>query len=251
MLNMSSGQMGSLAAVPRRCYASELVDHLRGLAPRLVELRGEAAVQAAAESAIQRAIDQGFSLRGPVRLWVELSFCHGHRFDTDPALPWAESLKLSAGLHQNERARLLFEAMQAHDEATGGDDQAALVTTLGLLARADWEAMLANPRAQAQPALALAQVFPQRCQALDSARLDTLVDQADQACEDHALDTTSARLLLAGLFLGFGHGVLDDPIYPWVGSSLAATQGDAAHRTTALARKARTYVQAAHQHLAQ
>jgi hypothetical protein len=250
MLNMSPGQMGSLAAVPRQSYASKLVDHLRGLAPRLVELRGEAAVQAAIEAAIERAIDQGFSLRGPIRFWVELAFCHGHRFDTDPALPWADSLLLTTGLHENERARLLFEAVQAHDAAAGDEDQAALISSLGVLAQADWEAMLASPRAQAQPTVALVQLFPQRCQALDSARLQALVDAADQACQTHALDHPAARLLLSGLFLGFGHGVIDDPMYPWVGSSLIATKGDAAHRTTALARKARAYVQAAHQHLA-
>lgn len=251
MLNMSSQQMGALAEVPRHGFASELVDHLRGFAPRLVELRGDAAVQAVVEAAIERAMHQGFDLRGPVRLWVELVFCHGHRFDTDPALPWADSLLDSVGLHQNERARLLFEAMQAHQAAVDGEDQGDLIASLGVLASADWEAMLASPRAQAQPAVALAQVFPRRCQGLDPARLQALVDEATSACEAHALTDPGAPFLLSGLFLGFGHGVLDDPLYPWVGSTLAAPAADATHRTTALARKAKAYVQAAHQHLAQ
>lgn len=251
MLNISSQQMGSLADVPRRSFASELVDHLRGFAPRLFELRGEDAVHRVTEAAIQRAIDAGFTLRGPVRLWVELVFCHGHRFDTDPALPWADSLRDTVALHQNERARLLFEAMQAHQASTDGDDQAELVASLGLLAQADWEAMLTSPRVQAQPAAALAQIFPQRCRGLDPARLQALLDEAEEVRQAHGLDHPGACFLLGGLFLGFGHGVVDDPLHPWVASTLTAPKVDAAHRTEALARKAKAYVQAAHQHLAQ
>lgn len=251
MLNISSQQMGSLAEVPRRSYASELVDHLRGFAPRLVELRGEETVHQVVEAAIQRAVDAGFTLRGPVRLWVELVFCHGHRFDTDPSLPWADSLRDTAALHQNERARLLFEAMQTHQQAADGDDMADLIGNLGVLAQADWEAMLTSPRAQAQPAIALAQIFPQRCRGLEPARLETLLDEAEEARQAHGLEHPGARFLLGGLFLGFGHGVIDDPLHPWVGSTLTAPKVEAAQRTQALARKAKAYVQAAYQHLAQ
>lgn len=251
MLNISSQQMGSLAEVPRRSYASELVDHLRGFAPRLVELRGEETVHQVVEASIDRAIDAGFNLRGPVRLWVELVFCHGHRFDTDPSLPWADSLRNTTALHQNERARLLFEAMQAHQQAADGDDKIDLVGNLGVLAQADWEAMLASPRAHAQPAAALAQVFPQRCRGLEPVRLEALLDEAEEARQAHGLTHPGACFLLGGLFLGFGHGVIDDPLHPWVGSTLMAPKVDAAHRTEALARKAKAYVQAAYQHLAQ
>ncbi len=249
MLKVSSQQMKSLAEVPRHIYARELVEHLRVFAPRLFELRGEAAILAVAEAGIDTAIEHGFTLRGPVRLWVELMFCHGHRFHTDPALPCAHSLRESAALHENERARLLFEVMQAHAAAADGKDKAQLIGSLATLANGDWDATMANPRVHAQPAAALARVFPQRCTRIKPTAMKALLDQARQACETHALEPPGAPFLLAGLFIGFGHGVIDDPLYPWVGSTLTAPQVDGERRTTALALKAKAYVQAVHQHL--
>jgi hypothetical protein len=38
---------------------------------------------------VARAVELGFTKRGPIRLFLELEWLFGTGFDTDPQIPWA------------------------------------------------------------------------------------------------------------------------------------------------------------------
>ena len=72
-----------------RQFRMDLVNEIKELTPAICNLAGDAAVQKTVDSAMSRARSHGFSLRGPLRSYVQTSAILGCGFDSDPQLPWA------------------------------------------------------------------------------------------------------------------------------------------------------------------
>ena len=92
-------------------FEEALVARGAKLAPALAASLGDDRMRAFVRAAIAQAARHGFTLKGPVRLFVELTFLFGSGFDTDARHPWARaSLEGDPGLGQLRRASSLHAA---------------------------------------------------------------------------------------------------------------------------------------------
>lgn len=245
-------QMRQLAEVPLAVFEDNLVQHLRQFAPRLYELRGPEGIRGVARHGIVRARARGFTQRGPVRFWVELMFALGHRFDDDPQLAWVAAALAADATDQLGRASALFTAMQRYLAQVEGPDKAWAIAALRRVAAAPWASLVGPGEPFEDEALtAMRQIYPEKAAAVGDAALRRIVADAEAAAAARGVDDRPGRALLAGLMFGFGHGVLDDPLYPWVDDTLqSGRHADANHRAERLSAKTRIYVQAIAEHLA-
>jgi hypothetical protein len=91
-LQIRREQQRTLEQHGREAFISEMKQHVRAFAPRLAEVIGVKGVESFVRRAVDNAEQQGFNLRGPTRLYLELMLTFGSAFATDPTLPWASEV---------------------------------------------------------------------------------------------------------------------------------------------------------------
>jgi hypothetical protein len=79
------------------------------------------AIDIALRSAIARAEEYGFNYRGPVRLFIEMTFLRGSAFDTDPQYVGAGEIMRASG-DQMQRARELHDGCLDYLVAVSGPE---------------------------------------------------------------------------------------------------------------------------------
>lgn len=246
MLTIRAVQLQALSAVPRQAFEDQLVAHSRQFAPRLHELRGEACLRGVVQAAMARARGAGFVERGPVRFWLELMLAFGHDWDTDPQLAWARPALDDRAATALARAQALYLAMADYVAEVDGEGKRFALAALRRVMAADWDAIV-EQGAPGGLLASMASLYPEKADRVGRAGLERIGAAAERAAAEHGLAQAGAPALLAGLMFGFGHGVLTDPLYAWVGSTLAAPEAD--RRARRLAAKTRTYVLAMLDHL--
>src|ERR1035438_5788295 len=102
-------QMSALQQAGEKAFREELVRHSQEFAPELCRAAGEDNVRAAVDRGMIAARGYGFTLRGPLRFYVELMLSLGSGMDTDPQLPWLEEELARRGDDELTRATRLFE----------------------------------------------------------------------------------------------------------------------------------------------
>lgn len=251
MLTIRTEQLQTLTGVSYRAFEDQLVDHCRSFAERLFQLRGEACIRRVVRTGMQQAREQGFTRRGPVRFWIELMFAFGHRFASDPQLTWSAAALADTSLAEADRAARLFAAMQGWQLRVEGPAKAWALAALRNVAALPWDQIIQPGAAfEAQALAAMQRIYPQKAQAAGDDALRRIVAQAEAHADAHNIAALPQRALLAGLMFGFGHGVLDDPLYPWVAATLSSGRyADIGQRTERLAAKTRIYVDAMARHL--
>lgn len=244
MLSLSAGNMQSLSVRGRNSFDGELVVHCRTYAPELSRIAGEAAMRQLVASWTARASAHGLTLRGPTRLFAELALTFGSSFDTDPQLAWAAQFLADHDSDEMTRARSLFTASHEFLMDTAGPDDAYSWQALRQVRQ-----MVGLPPGNPGEALearilgALHQVHPNKARIVGDAALLRLVERARLTCRQHRLAGDPPVLLLTGMMFGFGHGIAQDPLYPWVARTLARTPAPAGDvRATQLARKVMIYI---------
>jgi hypothetical protein len=113
MLRIRPDQMKAFKRVAMSRFECEMVVHGRKFSPGLYALLGDEQFRIAVSRAIDRAGSYGFTNRGPIRLFVELTLLLGSAFDSDPQYPWASST-LNAPDDQMLRAKWLYERIQEY-----------------------------------------------------------------------------------------------------------------------------------------
>jgi hypothetical protein len=252
MLTIRTEQLQALGEASARAYESALVDHCRGFAPRLHALRGDTAFRRLVRLGVSRAQQEGFDHRGPVRFWVELMLAFGSEWHSDPQL-WRITRGLARReMQQNFRADLLFDGMLEHGEMVDDPARQHARASLERIGGADWAALLRPDADPETRALALLEeLHPRKFEAVGLPAVHQVVQAAAGHCARLGVDAARGQVLFAGLMFGFGHGVFEDPMYPWVSQTLRP-QGGAGDelRCRRLARKTRLYVRAVLQHWA-
>ena len=98
-----------------------MVQHLWEFSPRHCNVIGKSGVHNVVRFGMERAASYGFTNRGPVRLYLNLTFMFGSEFDTDPLFPWAAAvLKSGSAGDQDDRAELLHRKTLEFLEITAG-----------------------------------------------------------------------------------------------------------------------------------
>jgi hypothetical protein len=201
---------------------------------------------------VTRAEAYGFTNRGPIRFYLELMFTLGSRFDTDPQLPWAQAILTDkTAADQMLRADALYRASADYlDEVLGPRNEHAVKALERLSATRLEEYDLAGDDALGRALSGMRAVYPRKSERVGEAVLRLIALRGFALADAHQLSSSYGRALMVALTFGFGHRVVEDPLYPWVAATLAdASIGGPEERCRKLHKRVKTYVERMIEHL--
>jgi hypothetical protein len=206
-------------------FEEEMRLHLQQFSPRHCEVIQDTGVREVVKVGMRRAAQCAFTRRGPIRLYLELMFMFGTEFGTDPQHAWSAKA-LDPLLSEDEmfRAELLFEAAQEYLARVSGPNHRyaaeSLRRTRQAIDRAP--ASLEMGPDDLAPALksALRYVYPEKADYLREQGLSTIISLGFETAATHRVQSARGMALFVFLVFALGHGIADDPLYPWVRSAL-------------------------------
>jgi hypothetical protein len=225
-------------------FEEEMMAHSKDFSPRLCEVIGDEQLRVAVRAAIARAVDYGFTNRGPIRLFVEMMFLCGSLFDTDPQYP-ALGEALRSETDQMRRAEQIHDLHNAYLERVSGVGAVNVHTALrGLVAFARRPLTVSFDDLHGDMLLEMQHIFPQKVAFVPEEGLRALIDEGIAEAQRYSFEGVRPSVLLVVLKFAFGHGCTDDPLYPWIARTLKDQRivGPEA-RATRLEKKALTWLQ--------
>jgi len=243
VLTFHTRQIRALEAAATQRFETELVAHGQQFSPRLSAVLGEAGVRAVVRHAMVQARRHGFTLRGPVRLYLETSFLLGSHFDSDPQYPAIASLLATRG-DEMDRAMQLHHMVDEHVEAVSGPghrDVRLALEALAAFAQTPWAVPEVDLRSHLLREMRWA--HPAKVAQVGEFALQALIDEGLVLAEREAFLSTRAQALPVVLMFAFGHGCGNDPLYPWISRTLTDPRiTDPAARADRLERKSLTWL---------
>lgn len=238
MLNISVTQESDLSTIWRARYVTGLEKRLAERNPELAAAVDETDLRVAVEAAVAAAQAQGFTQRGPIRLYLDVCVAFGSGFKDDPMYPWAaEAIGSPDPDSQAERAAALFASSSAAADAINGpQDEWARAALAALLRWAQEGKQPARDQWLGQHVVGvLASLHPQKAAHAGEMALRSLVTNAARDCARHGSDSARAITLVSALKFTFGDGCLRDPIHGWIERTLTdQALADAAARFASL-----------------
>ena len=244
MLRIHNEQIAQFRERARTAFEEEMRAHLAQFSPPLYRATGEAGMMATIRLGLRGAAGHGFTLRGPLRLYLELMLLFGSKFPSDPQYPVLREVMqdCDAG-SQMQRADRLFAATMDYRRSVGGpDDEYTLRALRRIYSEAQDPARFTRPREAADILADLARIHPEKLAHLGEAPLLALIDGAVARARGLPGSTPRGETLLVVMMLAFGHGCAEDPLYPWIGATLARAVDEGAAWPQRLERKAMTWL---------
>ena len=252
MLVIRTAQMDVFQRDREETFREDLVLHSQSFAPELCRVAGEDNVRATIERGLATARGYGFTLRGPLRFFIELMLSFGSSMDDDPLLPWISEELTNQRAHELTRAGRLYRRMtQFFDTVMGPSNEYALAALLrATMAEPDeYDRHTGEPDDRIDQILTTA--FPQKKEYAGVAGTRALVAEAHSICAPLGIVREQHVAFVVVLMFAFGHGVIDDLLYPWAGHTLRdGSIGSMAERVRRLQRRTRTYAERAYRNLA-
>lgn len=247
MMLVRAQQLEAFRAAAEQQFIDEMVAHFRRFSPPLFRTLGDEAAECAVRRGVARAVDFGFTKRGPIRLFLELEWLFGTGFDIDPQIPWAGEVlaEPSLGDEMFRAGRLEQLSCQYLDDVHGPDGRNADEALRRLEAQApSW--LFTESHWRSEVGEALEAVFPEKASYIGRERVERTLDLAEQrATELLGPHELRGRAVLAILMFSFGADCARDPYYPWIGATFAhAKNQDPRRRAEALERKAMWWLRA-------
>lgn len=236
-LTIRRAQMEALEEAQRHQFALEMVEHLHSYSPAHAARIGDSALYQVARSGLARAEQYGLTLRGPVRLVIELMVLLGSYFDTDPQYPWAaEILNDRSTSDEMTRANALQErAVKFYDTALGSDYQYEHAA-IRRLRQEDFEGFPERDATAFRSELLrrFSVIYPEKANYVGPESLENLLGQAAQLADYYSMGTPAGVVLVTALGFALGHRCDIDPQFPWLSQDLALRAVE--HPTQVLAR---------------
>ena len=243
MLTIRDDQMRTFEENARLQFEDEMMAHSKAFTPRLAALLGDQQLRTVVRSAIQRAANHRFTNRGPVRLFIELTFLWGCAFDSDPQYPAAAAI-LSTEDDQSHRAEELHAAFMAYLEQVSGKGALNVrraLAGLSQFAREPWN--VEQDELASTLLYEMDRMFPQKTRYVGEANLTALIERGLAESRRFGFETTRHQGLLVVLMFAFGAGCTVDPQYPWISRTLHDERiVDSSARAARLERKALTWL---------
>jgi hypothetical protein len=226
MLRIRHEQMAALLEAQRRQFALEMVEHLRRYSTVLAARIGDPGLYQVARNGLAQAERYGFTARGPVRLYIELTVMFGSHFDTDPQFPWAMALLNDRTSNdQMARAELVYQQAIGFYDSVLGPDYRHELAAIRRLREEHFGGLPDRPDAfRAEVLLRLRTLYPERAVYVGQAALELLLTHAARLAQQHSLGTMAGVALVMALVFAFGHRCDIDPAYPWIAQSLSRTK---------------------------
>ena len=232
MFQLTTRQVATFRRTAASVFEEQMVEHCTELSPHLAAALGTERLVMVLRAAIARAAEHGFTLMGPVRLFIELGFLFGSAFHADVQYPWAracltrseETRPAGTAIEQMDCAAALHTAsLEALSEIRGPDDS-HVSAALGRLLLAAAESIPESVDNLPDLALAaLEHVHPEKYAFVGAPALRELIAAGTDEATRHGLSAPRDILLLVALMFAFGQGCTTDPIHDWIGRTLADT----------------------------
>jgi hypothetical protein len=244
MVVIRTQQMKALDSIALRRFEDELVAHSKDFSPRLAETLGDEQLRVAVRAAMHRADSHGFTYRGPIRLFVELAFLCGSAFDADPQYPLLGQI-LGSGADQMTRAERMHHAFSDYVDTVCGLGNSNVRTALMKLLMYARTPITTFPNGFVPGMLEqLHRVFPEKVAYVGAEGLNAMIQKAIGEARSRGFTTHRQGALLVALMFALGQGCSEDPLYPWISSTLSDSRIiDAANRAERLERKAVTWLE--------
>lgn len=255
MLVIRPMQMDAFEQAALRAFENEMVVYCFEFSPRHCKVIGEDNVRDVIRLGITNAHGYGLTNRGPLRSYIEMMFTFGSGFDTDPQLPWAaEILKSEEFPDQMDKADRLFQKSLDYLEEIAGPNNVYTIKALrdiSVLARQPLpvpsEAIFVDAMIHE-----MRNVYPQKCVYVGETALRVLIQEAIKVASDYQFSTLREQALCAVLMFALGHRFADDPLLPWISSTLTDPKiTDPVARARRLEAKVLTYLEHVLMHLGQ
>ena len=213
-------QMKTFEQVARIPFEDEMAAHSKAFAPRLCDVLGDEQLRVALRQAMARAGGYGFTYRGPIRLFIEMTFLFGSAFDTDPQYPWAQRILRSQD-DQMCRAEQLFDKILDYQEKVSGPAGSNTLRALReVLATAQKPLALGAGDFAVGMRTEMARVFPEKAAYIGNEGLTALIREGRAEACKRRFPSPRGETVLATLMFAFGHGCTADPLYPWIARTL-------------------------------
>lgn len=248
MFHVTTHQRATFQRASLSAFEEQMVQRCAQLSPDVHAALGAEQLVTVIRAGVVRAAGHGFTLRGPVGLFIELGFLLGSAFDTDVQYPWArdclartgETRPVGSAVEQMDCAAGLHAAsLQALSAIRGPENSHVSAAKERLLVLA------AEPFPDGVddlPDLALSaieHVHPEKYAFVGVPALRELIAAGTDEAARHGLSTPRETLLVVALMFAFGQGSMSDPLHPWIGQTLAdATIATPALRALQLEAKA-------------
>lgn len=222
MLVIRKKQIEQLGGGPQRAFENEMVAHLAEFSPPLFNVIKGDQLREVVRFGIDRSERYGFTLRGPIRLYLEMMLLFGSHFDTDPQYPWAKEILIDRHSRpEMERAELLVEKIKDYQEKVSGPNgentQKALV---GLQNIGRNPLNFTSNEFEDSIRREMYRIFPQKVEYIGNDNLVKLIRDGRAEAKKFEFPVSSGETLMVVLMFAFGHGCADDGLYPWIGQTL-------------------------------
>jgi hypothetical protein len=245
MLTIRREQMEALDRPALAAFEAEMVIHCNGFSPPLCKVLGEAQLRLVIRQAIERARGHGFTNRGPVRLFIELTLLFGRAFDTDPQYPWAgEILRNPLRQSQMDRAEQLYAKTLEYLEKVAGPEDAFTRQALERIVELTQQPpQISQANFISAMLLQTQRVYPEKAAYAGDSALESLLQEGAAEAVDKDMTAAQSKALFCVLMFAFGHGCTNDPLYPWIAATLQDDRlSDPATRAKRLEKKATTWL---------
>jgi hypothetical protein len=214
------------SAGPAR-FETEMLDHLKKTYPRAVAGVDDGRINQLIARGAERARENGFQARGPVRMYIEFMTILGHEFDQDPLLYWIQDiLRDKEGLDEMAQAGRLHLHVSTYLELVYGRNGEHVTKGLEHIAKAPPEELAAVGKAyDAKAGPWLQALHSRKCVYAGAAALTSLQQMARERAQKAGLPEPEGPPLVLGLMFAFGSGVLTDPLFPWVAANISPEAG--------------------------
>jgi len=226
-------------------FENELVEHMKGFAPKHSEVIKDEGVHDVVRLGIERSKKYGFTNRGPVRFYVEMMFMFGSDFDSDFQMPWAGgTLNNEAIKDQTQRADILHDKMlEFVEEVYGPEDKYSLEAMRRMNQARVEDYNFTKQDFDRQVAAALRHIYPQKCNYMGDETLAALVKRGRERARSYSIVSVNGTALMPALMFALGHGFDNDPLFPWVSKTLKDDSvPDPNERAERLQRKMKVYL---------
>lgn len=241
-------QVKTLDAAGQARFEVEMLAHLKAAYPHPLAGVEDGRVKELISRGLERARENGFQARGPVRMYIEFMTMLGHEFDRDPLLYWIRDiLQDKEGLDEMTQASRLHLHVSTYLELVYGPGGEHVTKGLEHVAKAPLEELAAIGKAYESKAIPWLQALHSRkCVYAGATALTNLLREARQGAAQFRLAEPEGPPLLLGLMFAFGSGVMTDPLFPWIAASIDGGGKDEPRaRVERLATRAQAYLRQA------
>jgi hypothetical protein len=217
MLKIRRDQLEEFERRERRRFEGAMLLHLKAFAQPHCEAIGDDGILQIIRLGLEKSNRYGFTLHGPVRLYIESMFMFGCHFDTDPQYPWASDYLNDPAPDQMFRAEGLYQKITCYLEHVVGPDG---LHAHHALRQMRWAMPKADPAISAdlrgEILRTVESVYPQKCAWLGNDILGHVVDKGLIEAGAHGVTSVSGMMLFPLMAFALGHGFATDPLYPWI-----------------------------------